>query len=116
MSMENDGGIILTVEIRRTQRKACPNAILFSTNPTWTDLGSNPGLRGERPATNRLSHGHGPSYIVLRTEVGNYSTTVSKRGERIRETFRFTGNKGNILFLDSLMLGLTVEPSMVVWR
>jgi hypothetical protein len=26
-------------------------------NPTWTDLGSNPGLRGERPSTNRLSHG-----------------------------------------------------------
>jgi hypothetical protein len=25
-------------------------------NPTWTDPGSNPGLRGERPATNRLSH------------------------------------------------------------
>jgi hypothetical protein len=29
---------------------------LFTTNPTWTDLGSNPGLRGERPATKRLSH------------------------------------------------------------
>ena len=28
-----------------------------TTNPTWTDPGSNPGLRGERPATNRLSHG-----------------------------------------------------------
>jgi hypothetical protein len=25
--------------------------------PTWTDAGSNPGLRSERPATNRLSHG-----------------------------------------------------------
>jgi hypothetical protein len=30
---------------------------LSTTNPTWTDPGSNPGLRGERPATNRLSHG-----------------------------------------------------------
>jgi hypothetical protein len=29
---------------------------LSTTNPTWTDPGSNPGLRGERPATNRLSH------------------------------------------------------------
>jgi hypothetical protein len=24
-----------------------------TTNPTWTDPGSNPGLRGERPATNQ---------------------------------------------------------------
>jgi hypothetical protein len=23
----------------------------------WTDLGANPGRRGERPAANRLSHG-----------------------------------------------------------
>jgi hypothetical protein len=30
----------------------CPSVTLFTTNPTWT----NPGLRGERPATNRLSH------------------------------------------------------------
>jgi hypothetical protein len=30
----------------------CPPQI-----PTWTDLGSNAGLRGGRPATNRLSHG-----------------------------------------------------------
>jgi hypothetical protein len=26
-------------------------------NPTWTDPGSNLGLRDERPATYRLSHG-----------------------------------------------------------
>jgi hypothetical protein len=37
--------------------KSCPSATLSTTNPTWTDPGSNPGLRGERPATNRLSHG-----------------------------------------------------------
>jgi hypothetical protein len=30
-----------------------PSATLSTTNPTWID----PGLRGERPATNRLSHG-----------------------------------------------------------
>jgi hypothetical protein len=37
--------------------KTCSNATLSTTNPTWTDPGSNPGLRGEGPATNRLSHG-----------------------------------------------------------
>ena len=35
---------------RSTPRKSCPNATLSTTNLTWTDLGSNPGLRGERPA------------------------------------------------------------------
>jgi hypothetical protein len=34
-----------------------PSATLSTTNPTWVDPGANPGLRGERPATNRLSHG-----------------------------------------------------------
>jgi hypothetical protein len=40
-----------------TRRKTCPSATLSTTNFTWTDPGSNPGLCGERPATNRLSHG-----------------------------------------------------------
>jgi hypothetical protein len=34
-----------------------PSATLSTTNPTWIDPGANPGLRRERPATNRLSHG-----------------------------------------------------------
>jgi hypothetical protein len=37
----------------RNSRKTRPSA---STNPTWTDPGANPKLRGERPAVNRLSH------------------------------------------------------------
>jgi hypothetical protein len=32
-------------------------ATLSTTNPTWPDPGSNPGRRGEKPATNRLSYG-----------------------------------------------------------
>jgi hypothetical protein len=40
-----------------TRGETCPSATLSTTNLTWTDPGSNPGLRGERPATNRLSHG-----------------------------------------------------------
>jgi hypothetical protein len=34
-----------------------PSATLSTTNPTGIEPGANPGLRGERPATNRLSHG-----------------------------------------------------------
>jgi hypothetical protein len=37
--------------------KTCPTATLSTTNPTWPDPGSNPGRRGGKPATNRLSYG-----------------------------------------------------------
>jgi hypothetical protein len=57
MSLESDGGMILTGENHRTRRKTCPSATLSTTNPTWIDPGVNPGLRGERPATDDLSHG-----------------------------------------------------------
>jgi hypothetical protein len=45
--------------------KTCPSATLSTTNPTWTGPGSNPGLRGGRPAVSRLSHGTAlcPSYF-----------------------------------------------------
>jgi hypothetical protein len=61
MSTE-DGGMILTGKTRRTRRKTCPSATLSTTNPTSIDPGANPGLRGERPATNRLNHGTAPKY------------------------------------------------------
>ena len=41
----------LTGENRSTRRKPGPSATLSTTKPIWTDLGSNPGLRGEKPAT-----------------------------------------------------------------
>jgi hypothetical protein len=50
----------LTGENRNTRGKTCPSATLSTTNPTWTDPGSNTGLRGERPETNILSHGTAP--------------------------------------------------------
>jgi hypothetical protein len=43
-----------------------PSATLSTTNPTWIDPGSNPGLRGERPATNRLSHGTADDVQLLK--------------------------------------------------
>jgi hypothetical protein len=74
MSMENDGGMILTGENRRTRRETCPNATLFTTYPTWIDLGANPGLRGERPATNRLSHGTARISLLLLLFTGWHRT------------------------------------------
>jgi hypothetical protein len=37
--------------------KTCPSATLSTTNPTWLDLGSNPGRRAENPVANRLNYG-----------------------------------------------------------
>jgi hypothetical protein len=36
--------------------KTCPSVTLSTTNPIWPDSGSNPGLRGGKPAINRLSY------------------------------------------------------------
>jgi hypothetical protein len=48
--------MILTRENRRTRRKTCSSATLSITNPIWTSLGANPGLRGGQPTTNRLCY------------------------------------------------------------
>jgi hypothetical protein len=54
--------------------KTCASATLSTTNPIWPDLGSNPGRRVKKPATNRLSYGTAnknvstvsPCYTVVR--------------------------------------------------
>jgi hypothetical protein len=43
--------------MKLTGEKPVPVPLCPPQNPTWTDPGSNPGLRGETQATNRLSHG-----------------------------------------------------------
>jgi hypothetical protein len=63
--MKQTGGMKLTGENRSTRGKICHSATLSTTNPTWIDLGLNPGLRGERPATNRLSHGTAMSNTLI---------------------------------------------------
>jgi hypothetical protein len=49
-------------ENRSTRGNSCPSAILSTTNPTWADPG------GERPATNRLSHGTAYSVYYVSTQ------------------------------------------------
>jgi hypothetical protein len=41
----------------KNSEKNLSTATLSTTNPTWIDPGANPDLRGERQATNDLSHG-----------------------------------------------------------
>jgi hypothetical protein len=71
MSMEGYGGMILTGENGRTQRRNCPSVTLSITNPTQTNPGRNLGLRGERPAPNRLSHGTALKTITMMLMKGN---------------------------------------------
>jgi hypothetical protein len=47
--------------------KTCLSATLSTTNPTWPDPGSNPGHRGGKPATKRLSYGAAPMGDLLKT-------------------------------------------------
>jgi hypothetical protein len=58
---------------RRARRKTVllVSATFSTTNSTWTDTGANRGLRGARPATNRLSRG-----------VASYSRRVLKYSNR----------------------------------
>jgi hypothetical protein len=47
---------------------------LSTTNPTWIDPSANPGLRGERPATNDMNHGTAQRcayYTLLLTYIFN---------------------------------------------
>jgi hypothetical protein len=64
----------LTGENRSTRGKTCPSATLSTTISTWTDPGSNPGLRGGRPAANRLSHGTARGSSLLHDN-GTYTST-----------------------------------------
>jgi hypothetical protein len=64
--MWHNGGIIVLGERRRDPREICPVPLLSATNTTWTDLGSNQGLRDEKPATSRLSHDTTCHYAEIR--------------------------------------------------
>jgi hypothetical protein len=55
--------------------KTYPSATLSTTNPTWTDPGSNPDRRGGKPATNPLSYG--ATFPVYATS--NISAYLAKR-------------------------------------
>jgi len=46
-----------TGDDRSSRRNPCPSDIPSITNLAWNGLDSNPGIRGDRPAKIRLSHG-----------------------------------------------------------
>jgi hypothetical protein len=62
-----------------TRRKTCPSVTLPTASLTWTDPGSKPGLRGERPATNRLSHGTAEE-VKVKVKQPHYRPRQALRG------------------------------------
>jgi hypothetical protein len=49
------GVITLTGKNQSTWRKTCPSSVLSTINPTWTSLGSDTGLCGDRLVINHNS-------------------------------------------------------------
>jgi hypothetical protein len=68
MSKESLGGMMW-------QEKTEKRATLFTTNSTWTDLGANPHLHGERSLTNHLSHSMAFSHSLLMSSCISNTTT-----------------------------------------
>jgi hypothetical protein len=63
--------------------KTGPSATLSITNPTWPNLGSNPGRRGEKAETNRLSYGMAP-WRLLGHWMGEIRTVCLRSTKRDR--------------------------------
>jgi hypothetical protein len=60
-----------------------------SQNPTWPDPGLNPGRRGEKPATNRLSYGAAWLRSWLRHYATSRKVAVSISDEVVEFFFQF---------------------------
>jgi hypothetical protein len=67
-------------------KKTCPRATLSTTNSTWPEPGANPGRRGGKPATNRLSY----DAACLVTKLGIHTQTHRLMGG-VYEVHRWDG-------------------------
>jgi hypothetical protein len=79
----------LTGKPKYSRGKTCPSTTLSTTNRTWIDPGSNPGLRGERPAISSV-------YLLSVFTVGTYFVVM----------FIFVYLAGVILLLDIMQIFL----------
>jgi hypothetical protein len=62
---------------------------LSSTNLTWPDPGSNPGRRGGKPATNRLSYGAATKLALTSTTSGGLSVGIVRLRTKTTEFLVF---------------------------
>jgi hypothetical protein len=98
--------------------KPCPSATLSTTNPTWPDPGSNPGRRGGKPATNRLSYGAAPKthptrksniLIALFSNVLKLYSSLTFLTHKKLYIYGFI--KGLILVIQVLLMTLSIAPT-----
>jgi hypothetical protein len=67
----------------RTPSKTRYEATFSTTNPTWTDLGAKPDLRGAKAATYHQSYGTALAYIT-----GVTTTLLASRTWLAQDTFK----------------------------
>jgi hypothetical protein len=63
------GGMRIGRENRSTRRKTYPSATLSTTNSIWQGQGSNPGRRGRKSMSNRLSYGSARANESVKQEI-----------------------------------------------
>jgi hypothetical protein len=88
--------------------KTCPNATLSTTSRTWPDPGWNPGRRGGKPATNRLSYGAALSHRTLHTYLKNKIPLQTRW-----QSYRLHAIYG--LYVRYFVLNLGLDVQFVIW-
>jgi hypothetical protein len=112
-------------ENRSTRGKTCPSASLSTTNPTWTDPGSNPALRDGRPAANRLSHGTAQTCVLVVPEqisalpsavmTGCFAEVLRFFGDAVAQLVEALRYKPEGRGFDSRMVSLEFFLSVALW-
>jgi hypothetical protein len=75
--------------------KTCPSATLSTTNTTRLDQVFNPGRRGGKPATNRLSYGAAIFTYLLTSPKANCNVSLGQRGKQNKHIDTHTHAKEN---------------------
>jgi len=81
------GGIIMIGENWRIWSKTCLNAILSTTNLTWTDQGLNMGLHAARMATKLPEPWNGPIHLVYGISSRCKCSLLSYTHLKVQQTF-----------------------------
>jgi hypothetical protein len=65
MSIDRDTVELYLKRNRRNRRVACVRVTFFTTNPTWANPGSKPGLHGKRSANKSQNHVTASGVIIV---------------------------------------------------
>jgi hypothetical protein len=96
----------------KTSEKNLSQCHLSTTNPTWSDLGANPSLHNEKPATNHLSHGpssHLNLSLKVMTALESWSVKLSCHINKIK-----LQNYQNTMTVDTYLYFSTTD-SYIPW-